>query len=172
MAKQATTQKAAAASGTKRKVLRKLEKARADQQKAERKVGNLRVRLEQAELKLSKRAQRLGTLQARLQAAGDSAAKQKPAQAKKSKDRAAQHERLAAIGLAEPEEISGSGATLEHIITPGGVTGEPDGAANGAPPASTSEAAHDSVQMRKSGQARAQRNRPEVSSGTDQLPAE
>src|SRR5215469_12856012 len=50
----------------KRKLLRKLKRSQLSHDKAERKVGKLRLELEQAETRLAQRAQRLLLVQARI----------------------------------------------------------------------------------------------------------
>ena len=74
MAKQATKDPAAAVERPKRKVLRRLKETQVQHEKAERKVGRLRMRLERAEARLAKRAQHLLLVQAKLHPAAVHAA--------------------------------------------------------------------------------------------------
>ncbi|HWE63042.1 MAG TPA: hypothetical protein VHB98_15120 [Chloroflexota bacterium] len=96
MAKQVAKRGAATGGASNRKSTRKLEKARDAQQQAEQKVGKLRARLEIAESKLAKRTQRVSAMQAHL----PDGAHATPRAKKPPRHQPAEHDRLAALGLA------------------------------------------------------------------------
>lgn len=95
----------------KRKVLRKLKKTEISHEKAERKVGKLRVQLEQAEATLARRAQRLLLVQARLNPAGDQ-------QEQEASDLQAPAEETVSVMVAAVPLENGDGKAVAHAAPP------------------------------------------------------